>query len=138
MPTSTVYDDAMWQAGNIAHEHGANERAIGYLRELVSWREASMATGSHYSNWTDDAQLLMGRIYLEHLNDPAEAARVFEELADFPDCILADDGLWWASRAYLQRGDQRRSCRALRRILSDFPTSNQIRHARRALDEQGC
>lgn len=137
-PVSTIYDDAMWRAGNIAHENGAHERAIGYFRDLVSWREDSMATGSYYSVWTDDSQLMIGQIYFEDLNDADEAIAAFEELADFPASILSDDGLWWASRAYLQRGDQRRSCRALRRLLTDFPQSNQLRQARQAFGEQGC
>lgn len=137
-PRSSVWDDALWRAGNIALEHGEVQRALGYLRELVEWREDSIPTGTYYTDWTDNAQLLIGRIYLEHLNDPERAAEAFELLSTFPDSRLADDGLWWASRAYQQQGERERACEALRRLLTDFPYSNQQRRARRAYQEHGC
>ena len=82
--------------------------------------------------------MLIGRIYLEQLHDPAAAAEAFELLATFPDGRLVDDGLWWAAQAYRELGDESRSCDALRRLLTNFPYSNQQRHARRAYRDQGC
>lgn len=137
-PRSTIYDDAMWRAGNIALDHGDPRRALTYLQDLVSWHEDSIATGTYYTPWTGASQLLIGRIHLEHLQDPEAAARAFEELASFPDTRYADDGLWWASRAYLEGSDPRRACEALRRLLVEFPYSNYQRRARRAHQEQGC
>lgn len=137
-PHSGLYDDAMYEAGQLADEHGEPQRALGYLEALVSWREDSIPTGSYYTIWTDDAQLLVGKIRLERLHDPAGAARAFEELATFPDSTLADDGLWWASKVYLEQGDTRRACARLRSILEDFPYSNQQRQARQKLEELAC
>ncbi len=138
-PRSTLYDDALWRAGNLALEMGQPERALGYLEALVARRERSLAIpASYYTEWTDDSQLLIGRIRLERLGDPSGAARAFETLATFPDSRLADDGLWWASRVYLGQGDRRRSCDALRRLIEGFPFSSHLRRARAALTEQGC
>lgn len=138
-PRSTLYDDALWCAGNLALEMGQPERAIGYLAALVARRERSLAIpASYYTEWTDDAQLLIGRIRLEQLDDPAGAARAFEELVTFPDSTLADDGLWWASRVYLGQGERGRSCEALRRLVEGFSFSNYLRRARAAFAEQGC
>jgi TolA-binding protein len=137
-PGSTLYDDALWRAGNLARGHGEAERALGYLERLVSQRDESWGTGSYYTEWTDDAQLLIGRILLEDLDAPARAARAFETLATFPDSTLADDGLYWASRAYLANGEGQRSCSALLRLLTRFPYSNHQRQARATVGEQGC
>lgn len=137
-PESTIWDDAMWEAGQIANEHGEHQRALRYLRTLVSWRENSIATGTYYTDWTDDAQLLIGRILLEELDQPDEAISAFELLATFPDSTLADDGLLWAARAQLTRGDSRRACRTLDRLLRDFPYSNKQRQARELAREHQC
>jgi tetratricopeptide (TPR) repeat protein len=137
-PHSGLYDDAMYEAGQLADEHGEPQRALGYLKALVSWREDSIPTGTYYTVWTDDAQLLVGKIYLERLGDPAAAARAFEELATFPDSTLADDGLWWAAKAYLTRGEGRRACLKLRRLLEDFLYSNRQREARQKFLELDC
>lgn len=137
-PHSGLYDDALYEAGQLADEHGEPQRALGYLEALVSRREDSIPTGSYYTVWTDDAQLLIGKIRLERLGDPAGAARAFEELATFPDSILADNGLWWASKAYLAQGDTPRACARLRSILEDFPYSDQQRQTRQKLLELDC
>jgi tetratricopeptide (TPR) repeat protein len=137
-PRSTIWDDALWLAGNIARAQGDPQRAIGYLEEIVEWREDSIPTGTYYTTFTDNSQLLIGRIYLEDLQNPARAAEAFELLVTFPDSRLADDGLWWASRAYLQLGDSQRACNSLERLLRDFPYSNQQRHARRSFSDLGC
>jgi tetratricopeptide (TPR) repeat protein len=137
-PHSGLYDDALYEAAELADEHGEPQRALRYLEALVAWREDSIPTGSYYTIWTDDAQLLIGKIYLERLADPAGAARAFEELATFPDSTLADDGLWWASKAYLAQGDTRRACAKLRAILEGFPYSNQQRQTRQKFVELDC
>jgi tetratricopeptide (TPR) repeat protein len=137
-PRSTIYDDAMWRAANIALDHREPRRALTYLQDLVSWREDSIATGSYYTPWTGEAQLLIGRIYLEHLDEPDAAVRAFEELATFPDTRFADDGLWWAFRAHLAQGDRRQGCGALRRLLEQFPHSSYYRRAQESHAEQGC
>lgn len=137
-PNSSLFDDAMWRAGNLALERGQPERALGYLRSLTSRREDSLGTGSYYTEWTDDAQLLIGRILLEQLGDRRGAAHAFEELATFPDSVLADDGLYWAARVYGMEGDRDRACRALERMLEQFPYSNLQRRARAARSELDC
>ena len=137
-PHSSIWDDAMWEAGQLARQQGEPQRALGYLRKLVSWREDSIPTGTYYTDWTDNAQLLIGQILLEDLGDREAAVSAFEELATFPDARLADDGLWWAATAQIEAGDHRQGCRTLRRLLEDFPYSNKRRQARRVYQEQGC
>jgi TolA-binding protein len=135
---SGLYDDALWRAANIALEQRQPQRALGYLEQLVQWVEPAIGIGSNVTNWSDDSQLLIGKIYLEQLESPARAAAAFEKLATFPDSILADDGLWWAAKAYERLHDRPQSCRTLLRLLNEFPDSNKRRHARRQLTAQDC
>jgi TolA-binding protein len=137
-PESTVWDDAMWEAGQLATEHGEHQRALRYLEAIVSWVESSIATGSYAMDWTDDAQLLIGRIHLEELDDADAAIRAFEALAELPDSTLADDGLLWAARTHFAQNETGRGCRSLRRLLRDFPYSNKQRQARVAARENQC
>lgn len=137
-PHSSLYDDAMYEAGQLALDHGEPKRALGYLEALVTWREDSIPTGTYYTAWTDDSQLLVGKIHLEHLNDPRAAAKAFEVLSTFPDSTLADDGLWWAAKAYFDLGNTRKACTSLRRLLEEFEYSNKQRQARERFRKAGC
>ncbi len=137
-PRSTIWDEAMYQAAELADEHNEPQRAIGYLEKLTFWQEDSIATGSYVTNLTDDAQLLIGQIHLQKLNDTGAAIRAFEVLAGYPDSTLADDGLWWAAQAHVKAGSSGQACRVLRRLLREFPYSNKQRQARTLYREQAC
>ncbi|HXU71659.1 MAG TPA: tetratricopeptide repeat protein [Polyangia bacterium] len=138
-PHSSLRDDGLWRAAELLRQSGDFEGALRRLRRILSTRKDAIITGSYNYLQLDDAQLLVGRIYLDDLHDPARAAEAFELLADdYPESTLRDDALYELARAKREAKDVPAACRALARLVKQFPDGNRVRAARTLEQELGC
>jgi tetratricopeptide (TPR) repeat protein len=138
-PHSSLRDDGLWRAAELLRAGGDFDGALHRLRRILSTRKDAIITGSYNYLQLDDAQLLVGRIYLEDLHDPAHAAEAFELLADdYPESTLRDDALYDLARARREAHDVPAACRALARLVKQFPDGNRVRQARSLQQELGC
>lgn len=138
-PHSSLRDDGLWRAAHLLRARGDAEGALTRLRRILSTRKDALITGSYNYLQLDDAQLLVGQIYLDDLHDPARAAEAFEQLADdYPESVLRDDALYDLSRAREAQKDTPAACRALARLVRQFPDGNRVRQARARQQELGC
>jgi len=138
-PHSSLRDDGLWRAAELLRKSGDFDGALRHLRRILASRKDAIITGSYNYLQLDDAQLLVGRIYLDDLHDPARAAEAFELLADdYPASTLRDDALYDLARAKQEQHDTAAACRALARLLKQFPDGNRVRAARSLLQELAC
>ncbi len=138
-PHSSLRDDGLWRAAELLRARGDFDGALARLRRILSSRKDALITGSYNYLQLDDAQLLVGRIYLEDLHDPARAAEAFELLADdYPESTLRDDALYDLARARREQHDLPAACRALSRLCKQFPDGNRVRAARALMQELAC
>ncbi len=138
-PRSGLRDDALWRAAELLRKNGDPDGARKRLQLLLDTRRDALIVGSYNSLLLDDAQLLVGQIWLDDLHDPARAAEAFQKLADdYPDSTLRDDGLFELARARLALNDRAGACAALARLLREFPDGNRARAARDKQRELAC
>ena len=138
-PHSSLRDDGLWRAAELLRARGDFEAALARLRRILGSRKDALITGSYNYLQLDDAQLLVGRIYLDDLHDPARAAEAFELLADdYPESTLRDDALYDLARAKREQRDTPAACRALARLVKQFPDGNRVRAARSLMQELAC
>jgi tetratricopeptide (TPR) repeat protein len=138
-PHSSLRDDGLWRAAELLRKSGDFDGALRRLRRITSTKRRALITGSYNYLQLDDAQLEIGRIYLDDLHDPKSAAKAFETLADdYPDSTLRDDALYDLARARREQRDDAASCRALARLIKQFPDGNRVRAARAMMQELAC
>jgi len=113
-PESGMRDDARWHAARISRAIGDSKGAATRLRALLATREVAMFAGSYFSIWLDDAQLELGKILRDDLNDLDGALAAFRQLPkDYPASILKDDALYEIAVTLARRHDTAGACRAL-------------------------
>lgn len=138
-PHSSLRDDGLWRAAELLRGAGDFEGALKRLRRITSTKRKALITGSYNYLQLDDAQLLIGRIYLDDLHDSKHAAEAFEKLADdYPDSTLRDDALYDLARARRVEHDDAAACRALGRLVKQFPDGNRVRAAQALMREVPC
>jgi TolA-binding protein len=138
-PHSSLRDDAWWRAAEILRAAGNYDAALSRLRSMLATRRKALITGSYNYLQLDDAQLLAGRIELDDLHDAKRASDDFLRLADkYTDSVLRDDALFELARARLALSDHDGACRALARLVRQFPDGNMARPARARAQELGC
>jgi TolA-binding protein len=138
-PHSSLRDDGLWRGAELLRKSGDFDGALARLRRILSSRKDALITGSYNYLQLDDAQLLVGRIYLDDLHDPAHAAEAFELLADdYPESTLRDDALYDLARARREQHDQPAACKALKRLVTQFPDGNRVRAAKELMQELAC
>ena len=138
-PHSSLRDDGLWRAAGLLRGSGDFDGALRRLRRILASRKDAIITGSYNYLQLDDAQLLVGRIYLDDLHDPARAAEAFELLADdYPESVLRDDALYDLARAKKEQHDVPAACGALQRLCKQFPDGNRVRAARALMQELAC
>src|SRR5262249_53529644 len=103
-PHSGLRHDSLWRAAAILRQRGDFRGAILRLQKILDTHKDALIAGSYNSLVLDDAQLLVGRIWLDDLHQPEPAANAFQNLADdFKDSTLRDDALYELARARLAR-----------------------------------
>lgn len=138
-PRSGLRDDALWQAAALLRDAHRPDDALTRLRAILATRRTAWIVGSYNSVYLDDAQLLVGRILLDELHQPRQAADAFTKLADdYRDSLLRDDALLELARARLALDDHDGACAALSRLLHQFPDGNQARKAAERSVTLGC
>ena len=138
-PHSSLRDDGLWRSAELLRASGDFDGALRRLRRILASRKDALITGSYNYLQLDDAQLLVGRIYLDDLHDPARAAEAFALLADdYPESVLRDDALYDLARAKREQRDVPAACRALARLIKQFPDGNRVRAARALMQELAC
>jgi tetratricopeptide (TPR) repeat protein len=126
-PKSGLRDDARWHAARLSKQLGDYKGAVERLRALLATREVAFGAGSYFSVWLDDAQLELGRILRDNLNDLAGAAGAFEKLPkDYPASILKDDALYELAVTRQKMGDTAAACRAIAKLKKDDPDSKYV------------
>jgi len=138
-PKGELADDALWEAAQILEEQERWTDALDRYRRLLATRKDAFFVGSYNSVHLDDAQLRVGQIKLEHLDDARGALEAFATLRDdFADSILRDDAQFWIAQIHLRQGDRAAACQALARLVRDFPDGNHVRRARELLGRTEC
>ncbi len=98
------------------------------LKKLVAKINQFIERNSENRVFLPRALYLKGRL-LEEKNI-SESKKVFEDLvSEYPGDDLADDSLLALSRIYRRQGDMTASESALRKIASDYPSSDSFLHA---------
>ncbi len=123
-PRSGLRDDARWRGALLARARGDSGGAVARLRGLLATREVALGTGSYFSVWLDDAQLLLAIVLRDDLGDHRAAAAAFARLPmDYPRSILIDDALAGRAELALVDGDVATACRVAARLLAHDPAS---------------
>lgn len=123
-PRSGMRDDARWRGAVLARARGDAAGAVARLRGLLATREVARGTGSYFSIWLDDAQLLLATVLRDDLGDHRAAAAAFARLPrDYPRSILVDDALIGLAELALADGDLAGACRAAARLQAHDPAS---------------
>ena len=126
-PASGMRDDARWRGARISQQLGDPAGAVARLRGLLATREVAWFTGSYFSVWLDDAQLLLGQILRDELHDLPGAIAAFRKLpTDYPASILRDDALYELAVTLDRAGDHAAACAALVQLGRDFVDSKYI------------
>jgi tetratricopeptide (TPR) repeat protein len=138
-PHSSLRDDSLWRAAEILRKQGDFRGAILRLQKILDTHKDALITGSYNSLVLDDAQLLVGRIWLDDLHQPDPAANAFQNLADdFKDSVLRDDALYELARAKMARDKKSDACAALARLFREYPNGNMVRRGRELASTIGC
>ncbi len=138
-PKSGLRDDARWHAARLSRELGDPQGAAQRLRALLATREVALGPGSYFSIWLDDAQLLLGKILRDELNDLPGAIAAFRKLPkDYPASILKDDALYELATTYAKAGNGKDACRAIAELRKQSPDSKYTEQASALSAELTC
>ena len=119
-----LYDEALWHGARLARQLGDPTGAIRRLRTLLATREVAIGVGSYFSVWLDNAQLELGVILRDDLDDPSAAIAALARLPKhYPASILHDDALFETALAWQRLGDSERACQVLARLARKWPDS---------------
>jgi tetratricopeptide (TPR) repeat protein len=126
-PGSGLRDDARWHAARLSRELGDPKGAAHRLRGLLATREVALGPGSYFSIWLDDAQLELGKVLRDDLQDLPGAIAAFRKLPkDYPASILKDDALHELAVTYAKAGQAVDACRAIAQLRKQSPDSKYI------------
>lgn len=138
-PDSPWRDDAMWFAALVvaAQLDAARDTALATYDDLIArliaigkTRRVAHLTGSFFTVYLDDAQLLLGQT-LRRAHRLDEAAKAFADLPKrYPQSLLRDDALWELAVTLAQLGQSERACAAMASLAAAFPRSKYARPER--------
>lgn len=137
---SGLFDDALVRAAGLAREAGDASGALELLEALVATKRTAYIVGSYDLQHLHEAALEIGRIHLER-RDHRAAIRAFERLRDeLGENRLRDDAQWHIVQAHEAAGDRPAACKALERLVGQFPGSRWLRRgeAARARERLSC
>lgn len=126
-PKSGMRDDARWHAARLSREIKDPKGAVQRLRALVGTREVAIGAGSYFSIWLDDAQLELGKVLRDDLQDYPAAAAAFRQLPKhYPASILKDDALYELAVTLERASDHDGTCRTLVELAKLSPESKYV------------
>lgn len=129
-PESPYRDEALYRAAEIQRKMGNIKQAIQILKQLLQYIEYSIGFGDYNSEWMDDAQFLLGELYLSAGN-AKKAAQTWEDLPKrFPHSRLRDRAWVQLMRLYEAKRDRTSACLAARTLLGKMPHSRFADEAR--------
>ena len=124
---SGLRDDARWHAARISRAIGDPKGAAQRLRALLKTREVAFGAGSYFSIWLDDAQLELGKVLRDDLQDYPGAAAAFRRLRKhYPASILKDDALYELAVTLERTKDHDGACRTLVELAKLSPESKYV------------
>ncbi|MBK9069760.1 MAG: tetratricopeptide repeat protein [Myxococcales bacterium] len=132
-------NDAMWFAAKLVAEQtepavrtaGDHDDLVARLRAIGETRRVAHLTGSFFTQYLDDAQLLLGRA-LRDASRGAEAIDAFASLPRlYPDSLLRDDALYELAMTYAQAARLTEACAAMTSLATAFPRSKYLSAPRR-------
>jgi tetratricopeptide (TPR) repeat protein len=127
-PKSGLRDDARWHGARISREMNDPQGAVTRLQGLLATREVALGAGSYFSIWLDDAQLLLGQVLRDDLNDPPAAMAAFEKLpSDYPASILRDDALYELAITQDKANDHAGACATMQKLAKLSPESKYLK-----------
>lgn len=130
-PDSGLRDDARWFAAQLSEQLGDPKGAAQRLRALLKTREVSFGVGSYFSIWLDDAQLELGKVLRDSLDDLPGAAAAFRQLPkDYPASILRDDALYELAVTLDKMHDATGRCHAVAALVKLEPDSKYVARAK--------
>lgn len=123
-PRGAYWDDALLRAAQKELELGAPERATAHLRRLLAEQESATFTGSYERARYAEAQLELGRIYRDLLQDPRRARRELHKVwQNHPKSTLADDALFQEALLAREAGDEAGVCAVAEVLVEKLPES---------------
>lgn len=123
-PRGAYWDDALFRAAQKELQLGAPGRAVEHLRRLLAEQESATFTGSYERSRYAEAQLELGRIYRDVLQDPARARQELRKVwQNHPKSTLADDALFQEALLARATGDAAATCSTLELLVKELPES---------------
>ncbi len=123
-PTSGFYDDALWHGARLSRSLGDPAGAVRRLRQLLRTRVVALGAGSYFSVWLDNAQLELGIVLRDDLQDYNGAIKAFATLpSDYPASILRDDALFERAVAKAKAGHKDNACKDLTKLKTKYKDS---------------
>ncbi len=130
-PKSGMRDDARWHAARLSREIKDPKGAAQRLRALLATREVAVGAGSYFSIWLDDAQLELGKVLRDDLQEYPGAAAAFRQLPKhYPASILKDDALYELAVTLERAGDHDGACRTLVELAKLSPESKYVQRGK--------
>jgi tetratricopeptide (TPR) repeat protein len=127
-PKSGLRDDARWHGARISRDMSDPQGAVTRLKGLLATREVALGAGSYFSIWLDDAQLLLGQVLRDDLNDLPAAMAAFKKLpSDYPASILRDDALYELAITQDKASDHAGACATMQKLAKQSPESKYLK-----------
>ena len=123
-PYGGLFDDAFYRASILDEKLGEPANAIEHLEEMLRVREVATMHGSYERPRFSEAQMRIGELYRDELQQPDKARRAFRKLFDaFETSLLRDDALWAEAKLAAKQGDQEGTCDAVTLLVEELPDS---------------
>lgn len=123
-PHGPLTYDACIRAARLYRKLGKPLKALVFYAKILETKKDTWIVGTFASEFADDAQLEIGILRLDDMNDPAKAINEFRRLVeDFTTSILRDDALWWIAIAELRRDNMKGAKKAHTELVRRFPKS---------------
>ena len=139
-PTSGFFDDALWHGARLSRGLGDGKGAAKRLRKLLSTRVVALGAGSYFSVWLDNAQLELGLVLRDDLEDYDGAIKAFTALpSDYPASLLRDDALFERAVTKARAGRTGGACKDLSKLHTKYPDSKyELQAAPKLRTELAC
>ncbi len=123
-PSGPLTDDACFKTAALHRQLGNPLRSLVFYRKILETVKHSWVFRSFTSPYAPKAQLEIGIVGLNELNEPERAIRAFRRLVEkFPTSILRDNALWWIALSELRMGNIAGARRTHRELVRRFPQS---------------